>query len=538
MSFFSHDLWDPMKGHSVIALFTILILALIQFGCTKVGPDYVRPDVHVSAQWMEAEDSRVSQAVADHREWWHSFNDPVLDRLIDTAYRQNLSLKIAGVRVLEARAQLGVAVGRLYPQNQQVFGSLEYNRQSQHSNFGSFQGGSGAYTQDQIGLTASWEIDFWGKFRRAVESADAALMATVADYDDALVSLTADVAGAYILMRTLEKRIEIGLQNVEAQAEALRIAEARLRAGVNSERDVEQARTILNNTQSTIPALRAQLKQARNGLSVLLGLAPGNLNEILDGPYAIPTAPLAVALGIPADLLRRRPDIRSAEYQAMAQAARIGVAKADLFPAFSLSGTFSFLSTTVGRSTLADMFSWDSRSYVAGPSARWNLFNYGRIVNSVRVQDARFQELLLAYQDSVLRAQQEVEDALIAFLRSQEQAEFLVRSSESARAALRLATAQYREGAVDFTTVLTAQQVLLNEQDRLVSTLGDISRNLVGVYRALGGGWQIREGMDLIPEDLKEVMARRTNWGDLLSPAVYMPPSSEERKRVIRPPDW
>ncbi len=280
------------------------------------------------------------------------------------------------------------------------------------------------------------------------------------------------------------------------------------------------------------------MKPERTGIRALIGLATRPLHEIMAGKYEIPTAPLAVALGIPADLLRRRPDIRSAEYQAMAQAARIGVAKADLFPAFSLSGTFSFLSTTVGRSTLADMFSWDSRSYVAGPSARWNLFNYGRIVNSVRVQDARFQELLLAYQDSVLRAQQEVEDALIAFLRSQEQAEFLVRSSESARAALRLATAQYREGAVDFTTVLTAQQVLLNEQDRLVSTLGDISRNLVGVYRALGGGWQIREGMDLIPEDLKEVMARRTNWGDLLSPAVYMPPSSEERKRVIRPPDW
>ncbi len=514
----------------------LALLVLLQFGCAKVGPDYVRPPVQVSPQWMGNESPFVDRSRAEDREWWRSFNDPVLDRLIDTAHRQNLSLRIAGVRVIEARAQLGVAVGRLYPQGQQVFGSLEYNRPSQNATFGSFL--SGTYTQDQIGLSASWEIDFWGKFRRAIESADAALMASVADYDDVLVSLTSDVAATYILLRTLERRIGIAAKNVEAQTEGLRIAEARLRAGATSERDVEQARTILNDTRSAIPALQAQLQQARNALCILLGLTPGSLADMLAGPAPIPVAPPVVAVGIPADLLRRRPDIRSAEYQAMAQAAQIGVAKADLFPAFSLSGTFGFLSTDLERSNLGDLFRWSSRTYVAGPSISWNIFHYGRIVNSVRVEDARFQELLLFYQNTVLRAQQEVEDALAAFLRAQEQAEFLARSAESARGSLDLAAAQYRGGAVDFTTVLTSQQALLNEQDRLVSTLGEISRNLVGVYRAMGGGWQIREGTDLIPEDLKEVMAKRSDWGDLLSPSVYLPRPSEEQERLVRAPDW
>ena len=211
----------------------------------------------------------------------------------------------------------------------------------------------------------------------------------------------------------------------------------------------------------------------------------------------------------------------------MAQGAQIGVAKAELFPALSLNGTFGFLSSNVGGSALGDMFRWGSRTYVAGPSAQWNLFNYGQLTNNVRVQDARFQQLLIGYQNAVLKAQQEVEDNLVAFLKSQERAEFLARSAGAARRSFDLAVVQYREGATDFTTVLNAQQALLTEQDSLATTLGSISQNLVGVYRALGGGWQIREAMDLVPPEVKETMAKRTNWGDLLSPAVYMPPEPE-----------
>lgn len=511
---------DGMSLYHVIVV-TIILLS----GCAKVGPDFHRPDVVVSPNWMEARDNGVKAEPADYRKWWQAFKDPVLDRLIDMAYRDNLSLRIAGVRVLEARAQLGIAAEGLFPQTRLISGSLEYNRPSIAGTLSLPE-----YNQSQAGLNAAWELDFWGKFRRTIESADADWRATLADYDNALVSLTADVANSYINIRTLEQRIKIARQNAETQKDSLKIAEARFRYGTVTQLDVEQAKTVLENTLAAIPSLEAQVRQAKHALSVLLGLAPSELSDYLGGISEIPTSPTQVVIGIPADLLRRRPDIRSAEYQAVAQNAQIGVAKADLYPAFSLTGSFSFLATDIGKSRLSDMFRWSSRSINAGPSFQWNILNYGRIANNVRVQDARLQELLIAYQNTVLTAQQEVEDNLVAFLRSQERAEFLAHSTASARKALDLAVLQYREGIKDFTAVLLAQQSLLTEQDNLAVTLGNISSNLVGVYRALGGGWEIREGQELVPPAIREEMAKRTNWGDLLSPASYNPPVSEGTK--------
>jgi NodT family efflux transporter outer membrane factor (OMF) lipoprotein len=531
-----------------ICLWPILLYALLLSGCIKVGPDYVRPQTALSPNWLEVKDERVKTEAAEYRSWWEVFNDPVLNRLIDRAYHENLSLKVAGVRVLEARAQLGIAVGNLYPQTQQANGSITYNRISAES----FQGaatqaasnatGQGtqtsipSYWQDQINLNAAWEIDFWGKFRRAVESADASLRMSLADYDTALVSLTADAANSYVQIRTLEKRIEIARQNVTTQKEGLEIAEARFEGGVTSERDVEQAKTLLFNTMATVPILEAQLRQTQNALSVLIGLPPADLTSLLEGSSDIPAPPPQVAIGIPADLLRRRPDVRSAELQAAAQSAQIGIAKADLLPAFSLTGSFGFLSTDLGNAKLSDMFNWKARQGSAGPSFQWNILNYGRITNNVRFQDARFQELLISYQNSVLTAQQQVEDSLAGFLRSQENAEFLAKSADAAKRSLDLAFIQYQQGSTDFTTVLTAQQALLTAQDSFASAMGSISTNLVGIYRALGGGWQIREGQDIVSPDIIEAMSKRTNWGKLLSPAVYMPPSSEQS--TIRPPDW
>ncbi len=519
---------------------SIVMLALVLFaaGCTKLGPDYARPDTAVLANWREADGGRVTGEPADYGAWWRVFHDPVLDRLIDTANRQNLPLRVAGVRVLEARAQLGIAVGRFYPQTQQALGSLQYNRLSEHSTFSSFSSSLSAYSQDQIGVTASWEIDFWGKFRRAIESADASLLATIADYDNTLVSLTGDVATDYIAIKTLEKRIEIAGNNVQTQKENLEITEGRLKYGVASERDVEQARTILHSTEASVPLLQTQLQQTKHALSVLLGLPPGDLADMLAGSSGIPVPPPQVAVGIPQDLLRRRPDVRGAEYRAIAQGAQIGVARAELFPAFSLSGTFSLLSTDLGRSTLGDILQWASRDYVAGPGVQWNIFNYGRLTNNVRVQDARFQELLITYQNTVLTAQQNVEDAIVAFVRSQERAEFLARSTDAAKGSLALAVDQYRGGVADFTTVIVGEQSLLSEQDNFVATLGSIASNLVAIYRALGGGWQIREGTEPVPPEVKAVMAKRTHWGNLLDTTAYMPPDSEERRPDIRLPDW
>ncbi len=364
------------------------------------------------------------------------------------------------------------------------------------------------------------------------------MLASVANYDSALVSLTGDVASDYISIRTLEKRLDIARDNVETQRESLKIAEARYGNGATSERDVEQAKTVLASTQATIPVLQTQLRQAQDALSLLLGIPPARLMELRQSRAVIPAPPPRVAVGIPAELLRRRPDIRAAEYNAAAQCAQIGVSKAQLFPAFSLTGNFGMLSTDVGKDVLGNLFNWRNRQGSIGPTATWNILNYGQITNLVRVQDARFQELLITYQNTVLSAQKEVEDNLVAFLRTQDQARFLEEGARAAASSLNLAVVQYREGITDFTTVLTAQQNLLSAQDSLAIARGNISGSLVGVYRALGGGWEIREGHDFVPPETTEAMEKRTNWGKLLTPAAQTPPTPEQQKRLIRAPDW
>ena len=519
-------------------LFTVVLLILLG-ACTMVGPDFVQPTADVSQQWVEADDERVKTELPDYKNWWQVFNDPVLDNLILRAYEQNLPLRIAGVRVFEARAVLGIAVGDFYPQVQEGFGSAIYNRVSENAPSAAQSGdGDFSFWQADIGVGASWELDFWGRFRRAIQSADANFLSSIAAYDDALVSLTADVASTYVLIRTFQERIKIAYDNLETQKESLRIAQARFEAGATSERDVQQALTQLNSTESDIPFLETGLRQAQNGLSILLGMPPGQLNDLLADYSGIPQAPLEVAVGIPTELLRRRPDIRTAELQAAAQSALIGVSKADLYPSFSLTGAFGFVSSDVGKFDLGDIFLWESRTASFGPSFRWNILNYGQITNTVRVPDARLQELIINYQNTVLQAQQEVEDGLVGFLKGQERVSLLAGAVEAAKRSADLALIQYREGATDYTTVLTAQQALLSEQDRLASSQGDVPLGLIAVYRALGGGWEIREGKDFIPPETKEEMEERTNWGGLLRPAAVQQPPDRKPKASIRTPDW
>jgi NodT family efflux transporter outer membrane factor (OMF) lipoprotein len=529
---------DHEIGRSIRSRLIFLVPVLLAFAGCMIGPDYQRPKVSVSPNWGETGDQRVSTESTTYRDWWRAFNDPVLDRLVARAYRDNLTLQQAGVRVLQARAQLGIAVGEVFPQTQQVIGSVEYNRTSDRSVAGLATKGSTAYWQSQIGAQATWELDFWGRIRRGIESADASLLATLADYDSTLVTLTADVANTYIALRTAEERIRIARENVDIQEQTLKIVEARFEYGTVTQLDVEQARTVLFNTLATVPTLETQRRQARDALSVLLGMPPNDLSDLLSGPSTIPVSPPQVIVGIPADLLRRRPDIRSAEMQAVAQSAQIGVAKSDLLPAFSLIGSLVLVSTDLGTFRLSDMFRWGSRQVQVGPSVQWNILNYGQITNNVRVQDANFQQLLLAYQRSVLSAQQDVEDNLAAFLQSQDRADLLAKSVTSSRTAVDLAVLQYREGVTDFTTVLTTQQTLLSQQDSLASTLGNISTSLVGVYRALGGGWEIRESDDIVPPEIKAEMQERTNWGSLLAPATYNLPASREPQSEPRLPDW
>jgi NodT family efflux transporter outer membrane factor (OMF) lipoprotein len=513
-----------------------LLCLVLAVGCVKVGPDFVRPTADIRNNWLEEDSKRIRAVPADDRNWWTVFKDPVLDTLVQTAFTQNIPLRVAGARVFEARARLGIAIGEQYPQVQQAVGAASYNRESERAPSAP-QRSAGAdfdYKLAQVGATASWELDFWGKFRRAVEAEDANFLGSIAAYDNAMVSLTGEVARTYVLIRTIEERLRVARDNVIVQKESLQIAEARFQGGATSERDVQQALTQLRSTEASIPQLEASLRQAKNALCTLLGMPPRNLDHLLGGRSAIPQAPLEVAVGIPADLLRRRPDIRSAELQAAAQCAVIGVAKADLYPAFTLTGTFGFLSSDVGKFSLSDIGSWSSRFGSFGPAVTWSFLNYGQITNVVRVQDARFQELIFGYQDTVLRAQQEVEDGLSGFLQSQKRLTSLEEAAAAAKRSADLALIQYREGATDYTTVLSAQTAQLTQQDSLAAGQGDVPQGLIAVYRALGGGWEMREGQSFLPGDATTAMGERTNWGGLLEPAAVEP----QTEKQLLTPDW
>lgn len=526
----------PVPSCRFLAVLAVLLVA----ACTKVGPDFETPEAKVSSDWAENEGKELPETPFKSDKWWEALGDPALNRLIDQAYKNNYSLQIAGVRILEARAQLGVAIGQSYPQQQALTGDYTASRQSPNSSttipIPSLQN---LNTQSvQFGLSASWEIDFWGKFRRAIESADASLMSSIAGYDAILVTLTADVASTYITIRTFEERIRIARQNAELQKESLRIARVRYTEGETSLLDVEQALTELGQTEAQIPALETSLRQAKNALAALLGIPPAQVRALLEGSSEIPSAPSQIAVGIPKDLLRRRPDVRQAELAAAAQSAQIGVAKAQLYPSFSLVGFFGFASSNVGSASLGDVFSWNSRTGSIGPSVTLPFLNYGQLTNQVRAQDAAFQQAVLTYQNTVLQAQKEVEDGLAAYLLAQQSVTQYQVAATSAAKSADLALVRYREGQADYTTVLTAQQQLLDVQNSLAISLGNVPQGLVSVYRALGGGWELREGNDFVPDDIKQAMAKRTDWGNLLDPANHQAPSQDQRDALIRAPDW
>jgi NodT family efflux transporter outer membrane factor (OMF) lipoprotein len=503
-------------------------------GCTMLGPDFETPDAPVAPSWQPVEGEGISTVSSDHAQWWTTFEDETLNRLIDTAVKQNLPLQISGIRIFEARAQLGIAAGSQYPQTQLAAGGIGHIEQSENQPNASPLLDDSFRTVD-IGFDAAWELDIWGRFRRGVEAADANLMAEVAGYDDALVSLTAEVASAYVAIRTFEARLAIARENVAIQERSLKIATVRFENGATTRLDVEQAKTLLANTRASIPDLEIGLRRARNALSILLGLPPGELGGIEDNEAKIPEAPLEIAIGIPADLIRRRPDIRRAELQAAAQSALIGIAKADLYPQFSLSGTVGLRASDTGVSDLGDLFDGDSLQAGFGPSFQWNILNYGRITNAVRVEDARFQQAVVSYRNAVLEAAREVEDALVAFVRGKQRVEFLKASVDAARRSVDLALIQYRDGAVDFTRVLDTQTFLVGQQDTHTAARGRVVRDLIATYKALGGGWQVRGATGGLTDANREDMDARTDWGGLLGSEA---PGTSPGSGTFRKPDW
>lgn len=443
--------------------------------------------------------------------WWKAFDDPVLTRLVESAYAENLSLRAAGLRVLQAQARRAIAIGDLFPQQQALVGSYSYDVQSRNTPFGALSG----HTLEswQAGFDSVWELDLWGKFRRGVESTDADLLGAVAGYDDVLVSLVAEVAATYVRLRTLDERIAVAADNVQVQRDGLELARVRFEAGGVSELDVQQATGLLKDTEATIFQLRIGSRQAINSLCALLGKPPSDLAEWIGGFGRVPKIPAAVAVGIPADLLRRRPDVRRAEHAAAAQSARIGVSFAELLPSFQLVG-----SVGLSADDAAKLFQGRSLQASTGPAFDWPILNYGRLINDVRLQDAIFQELVVSYAQAVLTAQREVEDALIGYLRGSEQLERLTESVAAADRAVKISLVQYREGATDYTAVLNTQQAKLREEDLLATTRGAVALSAIALYKALGGGWRMREGQDFVPATIRGEMAARTSWGSLLSP--------------------
>jgi len=486
----------------------VVAAALAAAGC-MVGPDYEQPAIPAADVYREPGDESVERVPTDLSNWWTVFQDPVLDQLVQFAYDGNLSLHAAAVRILEAQAIRGVAIGFLFPQDQALTGSYSWNSLSENrANFG----GDPNFQDFDLALGAAWELDIWGRFRRGIEAADAEVLATLANYDDVLVSLIAEVASNYMALRTIEERLDVARANVVIQTRALDIARARFEGGTVTELDSSQATSLLRQTESLIPALEAARRQTENALCVLLGVPPRELQVLLAGNPVVPAPPATVAVGIPADLIRRRPDVRRLERQVAAQSARIGIARADLYPAISLVGSIGVAAEDAG-----DLFTQDSIDAFAGPTFRWPIANYGRITNNILAEDARFQAVVLDYRNLVLRVQGEVESAISGYLGTQRQAALLGQGVTAATRAAEIAELQYRGGTADYTRVLNTQQFLAEVADLLAVTRGQVALNLVGLYRALGGGWEMRRGQDLLPEPIKQEMRDRSNWGSALA---------------------
>lgn len=511
-----------LEGLRPASIVGALAGAAMTLTACAVGPTYEKPVLNVNEKWNVPSAPQISTQAAADSAWWKAFNDPTLEKLIDLAHRQNLPLQAAGVRIMEARAQLGIAVGRQYPQLQQAFATI--SGISLSDNVANNQDFVRDFWDFQLGFDVTWEADFWKKFGRGVKAEQATYLSSVTDYQGALVSLSAEVARTYATVRTFEALIDQSRRNLAVQEESLRIADSRFRNGATSELDVSQARTLLESTRASIPQLEATLVQTENALSTLVGQPPGSLQALLQTPQPIPAAPAQVAVSIPAEVLRRRPDIRSAELVAIAQSERIGIAKADLYPRFVLGGTIGLQGTTSDSQSL-NLFSPGSFFAAFGPRLYWPFFNYGRLKNRVRVEDARFQQVILTYQHSVLKASQEVEDGIAGFVKALEATSAQENAVTAARRSVELSSVQYMDGAVDFQRVLDAQRVQLQEENNLVRLRSSVATNAISLYKALGGGWETSVGQPFVPDAIKAQMEKRTNWGDLFmtQPEIDLP---------------
>jgi NodT family efflux transporter outer membrane factor (OMF) lipoprotein len=497
-----------------VAASVALILTLA--GCVTVGPDFHQPEASVENQWFESLPSQTQSSPDAQAAWWKTFNDPVLAALEQRAYERNLSLQVAGLHIFEARAQLAISARNLVLQQ----GSLSAGTARLDNS------GVGPFPPEHIWTehfraTASWELDFWGKYRRQIESDHARLRVSEAAYDNALVSLFADVANAYIDLGAVELRTQVAKQNLAAVQQTLGITQSQYKRGASSMLDVEQAQALLAETEGQIPPLEKARTQDRDTLAVLLAQTPDSVDAVLGSASSIPAAPFGIETGIPRDLLRRRPDVRQAALTAASQSALIGVAKSKLYPSFSLTGMFGMSS---GDQHSLGPLEWGSKTvtlFAAGVTLP--ILDRGQLQNAVRIQDATFQEALFDYQNTVLQAQREVEDAIATLRTTSASLGSAQRAADASQRALQLANAQYRAGSVAFDSVLSASRSMLHDRDALAQNQGQLALAAVSLYRALGGGWQVAEGRQVVNDEAIAEMEKRTNWGRLIAPPDYSP---------------
>lgn len=487
------------------AILLLSSLMLLSSACSVVGPDYEKPQ---EREFPKTWDANLTKSDANIKEWWKLFHDSTLNRLVEKAYEENFDLRSAGLRILQSRAALGISEGMLYPQAQSLSGSMAAIRNSGKN-----------FTAVGTSFDVGWEMDIWGKYARGIESSEAMLYASVASYDDILISIIAEVARNYINYRTAQERMAYAKRNIAIQKKITTMTAVQFNAGNVTELDMQQAKTQLYNTESSLPALQLTEIKARNALAVLLGVLPQELDKILNNEQKkedsfIPTITIEDNFKVAADVVRRRPDLRVAELQAHAQNARTGAAEAELYPHFSLFGTLGYNTNSATNNWAS---AGDAIGISIGPAFSWNILHYGRIKNQVRIQDALFQESLINYNKKVILAVQEVSNALHGYKLTKEQLQLNEKAIAATTRAYELSVVQYENGLVSYQRLLSTVEKLTKTEDIYAQIKGNIDIQAIALYKALGGGWSIKDQKSYIHEKDREAMKNRgVDWGKYL----------------------
>ena len=508
------------------------VFAVMMFGgCVKLGPNFNGVDTPpLPENWTQGKKAN-SDAIA---QWWKTFNDPALNTLVQMTYAQNLDIKSAGLRILQSRAALGISEGLSFPQVQTLSGSAATTRNNGNT-----------FEVAGLNFDMGWEMDIWGKYARGIESSEANLYATLSSYNNIMVSIISEVARHYISYRTSEERLAYAVRNVTIQERVTQMTEVQFNSGNVSELDMQQARTQLYNTRSALPSLELSKVKSRNALALLLAMGTDEVTKLLTSgrnKYAdstskylalkkrgsmqikesssdllninmIPRARLDPYRKIDANLIKRRPDIKIAEYGVQSNSSLIGVKMAELYPSFSLFGNIGYNSNNATGSWVSGS---DALGVAIGPAFSWNIFQYGRIKNQVRLQDAVFEESLVNYNKKVLSAVSEVSDALNGYILTKKQQIENRKAVGATVRAFNISVIQYNDGLVNYQRLLTTVEKLTSTQDRYATIKGNLAINAVLLYKALGGGWQISKGKAYLSEETAAKMKKRVDWGKYL----------------------